>query len=307
MGVREKYDKARSFISEDIWRVNIDELTKVKARLVKYMKVIIITLKTFSKEKIGMQAVGLSFFATMAVVPFLFLAFTITNGFGLSDKLVILIHEYFSDSQDIVDMLLGFADNIITTAQSSVVGLISALFFCWTVIWMMFCVERAFNNVWRVHKSRNIFKRVGFYFLIIFVAPFVIMLFFSGSIVYTNALASIGLGVQYFRTVSSILAWVIFYVVATMIFSVMYKFIPNHKVIYANALKASIASGLAFTIFQYLYLETQMFITRLNTVYGALSMIPFFMLWMNVGWFIILFGAELSYAFQHVDNYNIEE
>ncbi|MCD8313821.1 MAG: YihY/virulence factor BrkB family protein [Bacteroidales bacterium] len=307
MTVKEAYNRAKNFISEDIWKVNIDELTKAKAKLVKYIKVIIITLKTFSKEKIGIQAVALSFFATMAVVPFIFLMFTITNGFGLSDRLVTLIHEYFSSSQDIVDMLLGFADNIIATAQSSVVGLISALLFCWTVLWMMFSVERAFNNVWRVHKSRNLFKRIGFYILIIFVAPFVIMLFFSGSIVYTNALASIGLGVQYFRTVSSILAWVIFYVVATMTFSVMYKFIPNHKVIYSNALKASIASGLVFTIFQYIYLETQMFITRLNTVYGAVAMIPFFMLWMNVGWFIILFGSELSYAFQHVDNYNLDD
>ncbi len=307
MKVREAYDKAKNFITEDIWRFNIDELTKFKGRLVKYIRVIIITLKTFSKEKIGMQAVALSFFGTMAVVPFIFLAFTITNGFGLSDKLVILLHEYFSESQSVVDMLLGFADNIINTAQSSVLGLLSALFFCWTVLWMMFSVERAFNNVWRVHKSRNIFKRIGFYILIIFLAPFVLMLFFSGSIVYTNALEGIGLGVQYFRTVSSILAWVIFLAAAILVFSVMYKFIPNHKVQYINALKASVASGFVFTVFQYLYLETQLFVTRLSMVYGALALIPFFMLWMNIGWFIILFGAELSYAFQHVDTYTLDD
>ena len=41
-------------------------------------------------------------------------------------------------------------------------------------------------------------------------------------------------------------------------------------------------------------------------VYGAVAAIPLFMLWMNFGWFIILFGAELSYAFQNVDSYNID-
>ncbi len=46
--------------------------------------------------------------------------------------------------------------------------------------------------------------------------------------------------------------------------------------------------------------------TRLNAIYGAFAAVPLFMVWINIGWFIILIGAELSYAFQHVDNYNIE-
>ena len=85
------------------------------------------------------------------------------------------------------------------------------------------------------------------------------------------------------------------------------KFIPNHKVQYSNALRAAVLSGLVFTILQYLYLETQLFVTRLNAVYGAVAAIPLFMFWMNFGWFIILFGAELSYAYQNVDNYNLED
>ena len=34
--------------------------------------------------------------------------------------------------------------------------------------------------------------------------------------------------------------------------------------------------------------------------------IPLFMFWLNFGWFIILIGAEFSYAFQNVDNYNLD-
>ena len=58
---------------------------------------------------------------------------------------------------------------------------------------------------------------------------------------------------------------------------------------------------------QYLYLETQVFVTRLNGIFGVFAAIPLFMIWINIGWFIILFGAELSYAFQHVDDYNLED
>ena len=302
----EKLRRVKRFMTEDIWNLDIEEFSRAKARSIKYLKVLIITIKTFSAEKIGFQAVALSFFGTMAMVPFLAIVFAITGGLGLADKLKELLYEYFVNSQETIDMVLGFANNIIDTAQSSGMGLVSALLFVWLVFWMMMSVEKVFNNVWRVRKSRNIFKRMSFYLAILLIAPFVIMLFFSGSLVYTNMLKGIGLGVAYFESIASILAWVLFYVVATLTFSAMYKFIPNYKVQYSNALRAASVSALAFTLLQYLYLETQLFVTRLNMVYGAVAAIPLFMFWMNFGWFIILFGAELSYAYQHVDSYNIE-
>ena len=87
----------------------------------------------------------------------------------------------------------------------------------------------------------------------------------------------------------------------------MYKFIPNYKVLYSNAIRSAALSGFVFTLLQYLYMETQLFVTRLNMIYGAVAAIPLFMFWMNFGWFIILFGAELSYAYQNVDQYNLDD
>ena len=298
--------RLKRFISEDIWNLDIGEFSRAKARSIKYMKVLIITIKTFSAERIGFQATALSFFGTMSVVPFIAVVFAITGGLGLADKLETLLYSYFSNSQETINMVLGFANNIIKTAQSSAMGLISALLFVWLVFWMMISVERVFNNVWRVRKARNIFKRISFYIAILLISPFVIFLFFSGSMVYSNMLKGIGIDLEYFESIASILAWILFYIVAALTFSAMYKFIPNHKVMYSSALRAASVSALAFTLLQYLYLETQLFVTRLNTVYGAVAAIPLFMFWMNIGWFIILFGAELSYAYQNVDNYNIE-
>ena len=56
---------------------------------------------------------------------------------------------------------------------------------------------------------------------------------------------------------------------------------------------------------QYLYLETQVMVAKTSAVYGALAAIPLFMIWLNLGWTIILYGAELSYAFQNVDQHSI--
>ena len=305
-GITGIFRRINTFFKKDIWELDMQELSKAKARWIKYAKVLLITIKTFSAEKIGFQAVALSFFGTMSVVPFIAVAFAVTGGLGLDTRLKELLYANFSGHPEVIDMVLGFANNIISTAQSSAMGLLSALLFVWLVFWMMISVERVFNNVWRVKKSRNIFKRISFYIAILIIAPFVIMLFFSGSIVYSNMLKGIGLDVAYFESIASVLAWVLFYIVATLTFSAMYKFIPNYRVLYSNALRSASISALAFTLLQYLYLETQLFVTRLNMVYGAVAAIPLFMFWMNFGWFIILFGAELSYAYQHVDSYNIE-
>ena len=207
------FRRLKRFISEDIWNLDIGEFSRAKARFIKYLKVLIITIKTFSAEKIGFQAVALSFFGTMSVVPFLAVVFAITDGLGLADKLETLLYSYFSNSQETINMVMGFANNIIDTAQSSAMGLVSALLFVWLVFWMMISVERVFNNVWRVRKSRNIFKRVSFYIAILLIAPFVIMLFFSGSIVYSNLLKGVGLDIDYFESIASVLAWILFYIV----------------------------------------------------------------------------------------------
>ncbi len=305
--ITKKTYRLKRFVRDEIWTLEMENLSKARARFIKYLKVMLITIKTFSSEKIGFQAVALSFFSTMSVVPFVAITFAITGGFGLADKLTEFLYGYFVNSQAVIDTILGFAQNIIDTAQSSAVGLMSALLFVWIVVWMMMSVERVFNNVWKVQKSRNLLKRLSVIMAMLFVSPFIVLVFFGGTFVYSHALGYLGLNVESLSAFKTILTWALFGLAAVFAFSAMYKFIPNAPVDYGNALRAAVYSGVAFTIMQYLYLETQVFVSRLNGIFGAFAAVPLFMVWINIGWFIILFGAELSYAFQHVDSYNIED
>lgn len=307
MKLKSDTKRLKFFLNDGIWKINHEELTKAKRRAVKYLKVMLITIRTFSTEKIGFQAVALSFFCTMSAVPIIAVAFAVTGGFGLADKLKEMLYQNFSNSQETIDMVLGFADNIINTAQSSTMGLLSALLFLWVIIWMMMSVERVFNNVWMVHQSRNIFKRLSIYVAMLILAPFILMIFLSGSFIFDKVLDFVGLNVESFSAFKTLLTWILSGAVAILIFSAMYKFIPNAEVDYSNALRAAMFSGFAFTVVQYLYNETQVFVSRLDAVYGAFAAIPLYMVWLNIGWNIILIGAELSYAFQHVDSYNIED
>lgn len=301
--------RLKNFFSDEIWQLEMEELSRAKARFVKYIKVLIITIKTYSQQKIGPQAVALSFFSVMAVVPFMAIVFAVTGGLGLADRLKEMVYANFSEgiAQQAIETVMNFAQNIITTAQSGWIGLLNALLFLWIIYRLMTGVENAFNNVWRVHKSRSIVRRVSNYLIILLLSPFVVLVLFSGSFIYSNMLDYAGLSMEEFGFIKKVLGWVIFAVLVTLIFSLMYKFIPKYNVKYGMAFRAAGFSAIAFTVMQFLYLETQVLVSRLNGFYGTFAAVPLFMIWLNISWNIILMGAELSYAFQHVDTYNLDE
>ena len=307
--ITKKTYRLKNFFKEEIWQLEMEELSKAKARFIKYVKIALITAKTYAQQKIGPQAVSLSYFSVMALVPFLAIVFGVTGGLGLDDHLRELLYNNLgtAENQNFIDTILSFAQNIIDTARSGWMGLLNALLFLWIIFRLMAGVESAFNNVWRTSNSRSIVRRGSYYLLILILSPFVILVLFSGSIVYTNVLEYMGLDLEEFSFIKKLLSWLLFIVVAALTFSAMYKIIPNHKVNYGVALRAAFFAAIAFTAVQFFYLETQVFVTRLNGVYGTFAAIPLFMIWLNISWNIILMGAELSYAFQHVDTYNLED
>ena len=269
------------------------------------LKIVAFTLDNYSKLGLNWQAVALSFFSTMAVVPLIAVIFSITDGFGISNILYDLIHKYFSN-QEIINLFLGFANNILDSTDFSLYGMISFGVFLWLVVWLMLCVERSFNNIWFVETSRVWWKRAMSYFLILLMAPFVSILFLGMAVVISDGIKNMWMVEIPFLNMRDILQWLIFYGVAALIFATMFKFIPNAKVKFSNAFKAALLASAAFTIVQFFYLETQIFVTRINAVYGVFAAIPLFMVWVNIGWFIIIIGAQVSYSIQNLDNYQKE-
>jgi membrane protein len=299
--------KFSDLLTDRIWAIDTEKVPKGYGRLVSFVKIIRITVNTFAENRMGFQCVALSYFVMMALIPLLAFLFAITDGLGLDEYLQTFLQSLNTDvDASLLTMLQEKAGNILDIAQSGIVGFVSALAFLWTILWMMFQVERVFNNVWGIRKiPRKIYKRFGFYVLILLLTPFIVVLFGAGIVYYANAAKFIGLDVSDLRFLPKLLGYVGFYVIATLTLSAMYKFIPATRVKYRYALRSALITGVVFVIFQYLYLETQVFVARLNAVYGVLAAIPLFLIWLNFSWQIIIYGAELTYGFQNVRNYGI--
>lgn len=304
--VKHTYQRVLKFFITDIWHLDLSELSAMKARLVRYLKVLIITIREFTTDKVSLQAASLSFFSAMSVVPFVALIFAITNGFGLGSKLEELLYTYFQDNEQIIEYLLKFANNIISRSRDGLFGIINFLFLISTVIFLMLNIEKSFNNIWKVSGGRPLHKRLAYYTLLLLVSPLVILIFLTLALVYTDALKSIGFQIDRYIPLTSIFTWLSFYALVTLVFTIMYFLIPNTKVKFAAAFNSALVLAFAFIVVQFFYLETQILVSGLNAVYGVFAAIPLFLVWMNISWTLILFGAELSHAFQNVDNYKIQ-
>jgi len=295
--------------TDDLWNTDLTEISnKAKRRFFKFMKLSRFTVTEFAEQRMGFQCVALSYSGVFAMIPLLAFIFFVTDGLGLSDKIYDLTHTYLQASPELIDLVLEKANMILTTAQSGWVGVISAAMFIWTIFWLLFQIERVFNNIWGIRKiGRKLYKRFSAYLIMIILIPFVILIFGAGIAAYSNIFDIAAFQIRDFRVVKTIISWLLMCVIAIFTISLMFKYIPKPEVRYSYALKSAIVTGIAFTVFQYLYIETQLFVTRLSAVYGVLAAIPLYMTWMNFSWQIIMYGCMLCRAYHNADDYNIED
>ena len=295
------------FLTHDMWYLDMEKLSAWKARAVRDIKVVWLMLKVFADQKIGYQVTALAYQSMMSVVPFLAIALYLTDHVGISDQFNAFLQANISNQKLIAD-LLAASDKIIATAESGLFGFISMASFFWIVIWLMMTVRRVFNNVWKVEERRNFFHVLGVVLGVIILSPFVIVLFFSGSVVYSSVLDYVVPSKLFFsESLKTMLSWTLFAASAVLMLTVMYKYIPAARVRLRHAFKAALIAGIGFTAVQYLYLETQVMVAKQNAIYGVLAALPLFMVWLNLGWTIVLYGAELSYSFQNVNHLNVKE
>ncbi|MDO4367567.1 MAG: YihY/virulence factor BrkB family protein [Bacteroidales bacterium] len=292
------------FLTNDIWNIKLEDFGKAKRRGIKYLRVALVTIKEAGKDKLGLFSIALTFFSTLSLVPFLACCLAVTSGVGLERTLEELLLKSFSGNEEMVNYVLRFAGNIINDSTKNSFGVVSFVFFMCTIIWLMMNVEKAFNGIWKVERRRSITKRFLYYIGILIVGPFIMLTFLSIYIFFHNVLNGIGIGLEFFPNIGYLLQWIIFYGIVVLAFTIMFKYIPNVKVRFDAAFPASLITALAFVGMQFIYLETQLMVSRMNAVYGAFAAIPLFLIWMNISWTIILIGAEISHANQYVDAYD---
>src|SRR5207247_1235244 len=72
-------------------------------------------------------------------------------------------------------------------------------------------------------------------------------------------------------------------------------------------LVAAVVSTFMFELLGWAYIKFQIGASSMNAIYGGFAALPLFLIWVQYNWYIVLFGAELAYAMQNVNHYELEE
>lgn len=293
------------FLTNDIWRVTEDEVTKRKFSLYTVIKTAYLTANRFTKDRIINKASALTYSTLLAVVPILAILFAIARGFGFQNLVEGQLMDMMGGADSNMSTLMQFVDSYLSEAKSGIFIGVGLFMLFWTVLNLTSNIENTFNRIWQVKKPRSMYRKITDYFSMFLLLP--ILLVISGIIsIYASTLLKHTEEYLLLAPFSKFLVKSIPFAFTWFMFTAIYIFMPNTKVKFKNALIAGILAGTVFQVFQYLYISGQVWVTRYNAIYGSFAAIPLFLLWVQMSWTICLLGVELTYASQNVHNYNFE-
>lgn len=293
------------FLTYEIWRITEHEVSAVRHFFFLALKSLILSFRFFFRDALQQKASALTYNTLLAIVPLLAILLSISRGFGIQELIEQQLLEYFPAQREIIIDSFGVVENYLRKTNSTVLIGFGMIFLMWTIITLITNIEVVFNNIWQVHSSRNLLRKVTDYLSIFLVIPLMILLSSALSIFVTTSI-----NLPYFQFILGPLLIVVMkiapYVITCLIFTAIYMLIPNTRVRFINALVAGVVAGVAFQLFQYFYISGQLWVARYNAIYGSFAALPLLLLWIQLSWLICLYGAELAYASQNVRSYDFE-
>lgn len=291
------------FLKVDIWRVQRDEVSAVRFFFYKLLKMLLLTVEWFLDKKMFVAAASLTYSTLLAIVPIIAVVFAIARGFGYN----IYIEQWFRDSlssqPQAAEIIISFVNSYLIHTKSGVFLGIGLLFMLWTVIMLIDNIEQVFNDIWQVNKPRSIYRTITDYTSMFFLAPIGIVVT-SGLTIAVTSFAGNNLSETY--VLGPLLRFLIDltpFLLMSAVFVFLYIFMPNTKVNFSSAIVPGILAGCAMQGLQFAYIHSQIWVTGYNAIYGSFAALPLFLLWVQISWIICLFGANLCYTNQNLEEF----
>ncbi len=303
--IKETYNRIRT----DIWKTPMNRLTGNKAYWICQIRIIYMVFKGIKRDNIYIKASALTFFTILSVIPMVALGFGIAKGFGMQDQLRAQIITQFHNEEQVMAWILDFANTMLEQASGGWIAGVGVALLFYTTGQLLSYVETTLNSIWRVEETRAWYRQITDYLAIIILLPIVLIASSSVTVLAStrlNDLLSKSDILDGLKPVVSFLVQMVPYILLCALATAAYLVMPNTRVKVRPAAVAGLLAGIALQILQILYVESQMGISKLGTLYGSFAAIPLLMIWVQMSWVVVLVGAQLSYYLQNITRYEFE-
>ena len=207
---------------------------------------------------------------------------------------------YSADAYQVVQARRAIARSIhkfIQNTRSGALGVTGSILLIFAGISMLSRIEETFNDIWGVTRGRSWFMRIMLYWGIISLAP--ILLVVALGLATGPHLEGMRMLLATTPTMNVFVFQFLPVVVLCLTFAALYALIPNTKVRWRAALIGGLAGGILFHLND---LMSVLYVSRVvsnSRIYGSLGLVPVLMIGLYFSWLIMLFGAQVAYAYQN--------
>ena len=294
--MNEWIDRARRFISHEMWRG--------EALWVRTLQLGFVIGEGFVANQLLLRAHSLTYITLLSLIPLLALAVSLMSAFGIQEDLVGMAVDQIGK---IAPQAGVHIQELVEGVNFASLGTVGAATLVVTTILAVGNVEQSFNHIWGVQKQRGWVRRIPDYLAVVVVVPIVLGVAISlGTTLRSQAAlgsllnnpifaAAYKSGLKQLPTVMMMLG-----------FTFSYWFLPNTKVNGLSALLGGAVAGILFTLVQGLYVGLQVGAAKYSAVFGSFAALPLIIVWIYFSWSVVLLGAEVAFAHQHLARYRRE-
>jgi len=301
--------KLSEFLMHGIWRVRARSLPLSRSLPLRALRILIVSAREFATDKCSLRASALTFYSLLSIVPVFAMAFGMAKGFGLDKMLKAKLIENMEGQGEVINKVIEFSENLLMNTSGGVIAGIGIGFLFWTVIKVLGNIEVSFNDIWGVKQSRSLGRKFADYLSLMLILP-VFFLIASSATVFivsqiqniTEQVALLGFFAPLLLKVVKLLPFVVFWGLLTY----LYMFMPNTTIRFSSALLGGVVAGTFYQLVQGVYIHFQVGVAKAGAVYGSFAALPLFLMWLQVSWLIVLYGAELAFAHQNEQTFEFE-
>jgi len=300
------FQKIIKFLTHDMWHLTNEDVKGGYRFLVNIVKALYLSLRFFFSERLMEKASALTYYTLLAIVPFVAVILAIAKGFNLTALMQKSMMDMAPGQEETFSYIFGFANSYLEHAQTGVIMGVGVILLLWIIISLISNIEGVFNQIWQQKKSRSTLRKLTDYLSIVIMVP-IFLAVSSGLDIFTQTVIKSGaFDAVLSEAIITAIRWARFLSIY-IAFTLVYIVIPNTKVKFFNAFISALVAGSIFMCFEWLYINGQIWVSKYNAIYGSFAALPLLLLFIQMAWVICLYGAELSYASQNIENFNYEK
>jgi len=296
LGIQQQLKRLDAFV----WDDDLQELSGLHKLLVFVLRVLHLLIKDLMGGQLNLRAMSLVYTTLLSIVPLLAVSFSVLKGFGVHDKLEVLLYNLLMplgpSGVEITDKIVTFVDNV----RVGVLGSIGLALLIYTVVALLQKIEAAFNFVWQIENLRTFSQRFSNYLSVILIGPVLIFSAVGFTATVLNMEVAHRLAeIEPFGTLMLFGSMLVPYILVCLAFTLIYIFIPNTRVEFKAALIGGVIAGVIWKITGWGFAAFIASSSKYAAIYSSFAILILLLIWMYLSWLILLVGSQIAYFVQH--------